>query len=102
MQSENVDSGPSPFADIFSRLGGLLSGAQSNAGGAAAQSSGPAAAQNNSEGRQNPHASTMNGIRARSTTFRTNNGNTVSVINIGVPTGHPLADEGSRAGPSGL
>jgi hypothetical protein len=52
--------------------------------------------------RQNPHMSTMNGMRARSTTFRTGNGNIVSVINIGVPTDHPLADSGSMAGPSGL
>lgn len=52
--------------------------------------------------RQNPHATTMNGIRARSTTFRTGNGNIVSVINIGVPTDHPLADGASMAGPSGL
>jgi len=44
----------------------------------------------------------MNGIRARSTTFRTNDGNTISVINIGVPGDHPLADGGSMAGPSGL
>ena len=44
----------------------------------------------------------MNGLRARSTTFRTNNGNTVSVINIGVPGSHPLADNSSMAGPSGL
>jgi len=44
----------------------------------------------------------MGGIRARSTTFRTNNGETVSVINIGVPSDHPLADGNSMAGPSGL
>ena len=30
------------------------------------------------------------------------NGNVVSVINIGVPSEHPLADSGSMAGPSGL
>lgn len=56
----------------------------------------------NANDRQNPHAATMNGIRARSTTFRTGNGNIVSVINIGVPTDHPLADGASMAGPSGL
>jgi len=44
----------------------------------------------------------MSGIRARSTTFRSGNGNTISVINIGVPNGHPLADNNSMAGPSGL
>ena len=44
----------------------------------------------------------MGGVRARSTTFRTSNGNIVSVVNIGVPEGHPMADSGSMAGPSGL
>ena len=44
----------------------------------------------------------MNGIRARSTTLRMGNGNVVSVINIGVPSEHPLADSNSMAGPSGL
>lgn len=44
----------------------------------------------------------MNGIRARSTTLRMGNGNVVSVINIGVPSEHPLADSSSMAGPSGL
>ena len=44
----------------------------------------------------------LNGIRARSTTFRTQSGHVFSVINIGVDEGHPLADRHSMAGPSGL
>ncbi len=76
------------------------SGTQSNAG-AAGSGNNSSSANNNNE-RENPHASTMNGMRARSTTFRTGNGNIVSVINIGVPTDHPLADSNSMAGPSGL
>lgn len=43
----------------------------------------------------------MAGIRARTTTFRTQDGNVISVLNIGVPAGHPLAGD-SMAGPSGL
>ena len=44
----------------------------------------------------------MAGIRARSTTIRTQNGNVFTILNIGVPEGHPLADGTSAAGPSGL
>ena len=44
----------------------------------------------------------LNGIRARSTTFRTANGHVFSVINIGVDDNHPLADRASMAGLSGL
>ena len=44
----------------------------------------------------------MNGIRARSTTIRTGNGNVFTILNIGVPADPPLADSNSQAGPSGL
>lgn len=44
----------------------------------------------------------MAGLRARSTTIRTGGGNVISIINIGVPADHPLADPASSAGPSGL
>jgi hypothetical protein len=44
----------------------------------------------------------MEGVRARSTTIRLNNGDLFQIVNIGVPSGHPLADNNSMAGPSGL
>jgi len=44
----------------------------------------------------------VSGIRARSTVIRTNNGRVFSIVNIGVPEDHPLADRNSMAGPSGL
>ena len=34
----------------------------------------------------------FNGLRGRSTTFRSGNGNIVQVINIGVNNEHPMAD----------
>ena len=51
-------------------------------------------------GGMNPREA-MAGIRARTTTFRTQDGNVISILNIGVPAGHPLAGD-SMAGPSGL
>ena len=44
----------------------------------------------------------QNGPRARSTQVRHPDGSVSSVINIGVPEDHPMADRSSQAGPTGL
>ncbi len=41
-------------------------------------------------------------MRALSTNVRNPDGSISRVINIGVPSGHPLADPDSSAGPTGL
>jgi hypothetical protein len=43
----------------------------------------------------------LQGIRARSLTVN-RDGQTVHIVNIGVPDGHPLADNSEPMGPAGL
>lgn len=50
---------------------------------------------------ENP-ASGLAGIRAKSTQVRNSDGTYSSIINIGVPEDHPLADRERAAGTSGL
>lgn len=84
-----------------------MQGLFGNRGGAGAseQPTNSNSGQNANNGRAGPDErvrQALGGVRARSTTFRTANGNTMSVINIGVPSDHPFANGTSHAGPSGL
>ena len=82
--------GSHPYGDLLGRLQGIIG--ENN----------QASQQSSAADQQRDRDPRLNGLRARSTTLRLGNGNVMSVINIGVPAEHPLADRTSMAGPSGL
>ena len=62
----------------------------------------PSFAQARANIHNNPESQGNSGVRARSTTIRTSNGDIVSIINVGVTADHPNATTNAMPGISGL
>lgn len=101
----NSDTHSSNVRNIFSDLGATLGRLAMGQAQQAASQTNLAGGGGAAATRPNVHndvRETLGGIRARSTTIRANNGNVFSIVNIGVPSDHPLADTSSQLGTSGL